>query len=61
MGKQPTEIERLTRLIEEKLADMERRAEAGELPSVGELNGARRLALWLESERQIEHARDLTS
>jgi len=43
--KQPTEIERLTRLVDAKLSDMERRAEAGELPSIGELNGARRLGV----------------
>jgi hypothetical protein len=60
-SKQPTELERLARLVDEKLSDMERRAKAGELPSVSELNGARRLALWLEGERQIEVARELTT
>jgi hypothetical protein len=60
MAEKGSESERLTALIEKKLADLEARAEEGESLSLAELNGVRRLVNWVESERQLAQARELT-
>jgi hypothetical protein len=62
MTAQPnSEIQRLSTVIEERLADLERRTKRGETPSIAELNGVRRLIEWVERERDFAEARALTS
>ena len=53
----PTEVERLAALVERKLAAMEGQKKP---PSLVELNAARRLVEWLNRERSIARARELT-
>jgi len=48
-------------LIDAKLADFEKRASDGKLPSTSELNAIRRLLDWRECERELADARELTA
>jgi hypothetical protein len=50
----PTESQRLAKLTQSALEDAEARAAKGEVPSVQELNGLRRLVERLEREREFE-------
>ena len=62
MTRQPKgDIERLAALIEAKLADLESRTGAGDIPSTSELNAVRRLVLWVEGERELAQVRALTT
>jgi hypothetical protein len=56
--KSSTEIDRLAALVDRRLAAMEC---AKEPPTVGELNGVRRLVDWLIRERAIAQSRQLTT
>jgi hypothetical protein len=55
--KRQTEVDRLAALVDRRLTEMERRKNA---PSLAELNAVRRLIDWLNGERQLEAARELT-
>lgn len=61
MSGQGTDKERLSALIDAKLADLEQRVAGGEAPSTGELNATRRLVEWVERDREFERARELTT
>jgi hypothetical protein len=52
-----TEVERPAALVERKLAAMEDQKKP---PSLAELNAARRLIAWLNVERSIARAKELT-
>jgi hypothetical protein len=52
-----SEVERLAALVDRKLRAMERQKAA---PSLADLNATRRLIEWLNRERQLEQARELT-
>ncbi len=56
-----TDTERLARLIDAKLADMESRMANGDLPSSTELNSVRRLVTWAEGKRDLARLRALTT
>jgi hypothetical protein len=60
MATKPTEVERLSALIESKLQDLERGEAEGDMPSVSELNAIRRLIDWVEGERSLAEAREIT-
>jgi hypothetical protein len=53
-----TEVERLAGLIHRKLAAMECQTKP---PSLGELNAARRLIDWLNRERELRRAKEITT
>jgi hypothetical protein len=59
-SKQPSDIDRLAALIQQKLDDLEARADAGEVPTAAELNAIRRLIVWVEREREFAAVRELT-
>jgi hypothetical protein len=60
MATKPTEVERLSALIRSKLQDLERGEAEGDMPSVSELNAIRRLIDWVEGERSLAEAREIT-
>lgn len=57
VAKKQSEVDRLGALVDRKLKAMENAKRA---PSLSELNAARRLIDWLNRERQLEQAKDLT-
>jgi hypothetical protein len=56
----PSDADRLSALIEAKLADVEARHKAGEVPSTTELNAIRRLVNWRDSQREFDEIRELS-
>jgi hypothetical protein len=57
----PTARERLDRLVEQVLTDLEAKAAAGEPISAGELNGLRRLIDRQEADAELAVLRKLTT
>ena len=58
--RKPSDADRLSALIEAKLADVEARHKAGEVPSTTELNAIRRLMSWRDDQREFEEIRALS-